>query len=228
MKNYFALLLFFFSVLFYSCKEDTIIYPPKVYFNYVPTNIGNTVIYDVDSTYYREFDSTIHVFHFQIMEIIDSTYPDNEGRPTQRIERYKRDSVTGPWYEHGVWNSTLTSSRFERVEENNRYVKLGFPIHETQTWNGNAYNPLGEEEYYYLSFHEPLTIATFTFDSALVVQQANDNNFIHRKYGLEKYANHVGRVYKEFIDADKYPSPSNIYVYKEGVVYKETLYSYIP
>lgn len=208
----------------FSCKEDTLIYPPPVHFNYVPTNIGHTVIYDVDSTYYREFDSTTNVFHFQVMEIIESLTTDLEGRPAQRIERYKRDSVGGPWYFHVAWTSTLTASRLERYEDNNRYVRLGFPINETQTWNGNAFNTLGYEEYYYLSFHEPLSIATFTFDSALVVQQADDDNFIHKKYGLEKYANGVGRVYKMLIDVEKYASG----VYKEGVVYKETIYSYVP
>ena len=215
-------ILIFISV--YSCREDHLVTIPPVYFNYVPTNIGNTVIYDVDSTYYDEFDSSTAVFHFQVMERIDSTYLDNQNRPTQRIERWKRDSVDGPWYFLSVWNSTLTTARFERVENNNRYVKLGFPISETQTWNGNAYNTLGTEEYYYLGIHEPLAMATFTFDSVLTVQQADDNNFIHRKYGLEKYANHIGRVYKEFIDADKYPAG----VYKQGVVYKETIYSYVP
>ncbi|HLG34879.1 MAG TPA: hypothetical protein VI757_08380 [Bacteroidia bacterium] len=224
MKSCCAIALIISSLLIYSCREDEMVYLPPVYFNYVPTNTGNIVIYDVDSTYYLEFDSTVHVFHFQVMERIDSTYLDNQNRPTQRIERFKRDSVGGTWYFLSVWNSTLTTSRFERVEENIRYVKLGFPISETQTWNGNAYNTLGTEEYYYLTFHEPLTIATFTFDSTLTVQQADDDNFIHKKYGLEKYANHIGRVYKEFIDVDKYPTG----VYREGVVYKETINSYVP
>lgn len=208
----------------YSCKEDSVIQLPPVYFNYVPTNTGNTVVYDVDSTHYHEFDSSVNVFHFQIKETIESTYTDLQGRPTQRIERFKRDSVGSAWYPHSVWNSTLTTSRFERVEENIRYVKLGFPISETQTWNGNAYNTIGTEEYYYLSFHEPLSIASFTFDSALTVLQVDDNNFIHQKFGLEQYANRVGRVYKEFIDASKYAAG----VYKEGVVYRETIYSYVP
>jgi hypothetical protein len=201
-----------------------VVYPPPVYFNYVPTNTGNIVVYDVDSTYYELFDSSVHVFHFQIMERIDSTYNDNQNRPTQRIERYKRDSISGPWYIVDVWNSTLTSARFERVENNIRFVKLGFPVAATQTWNGNAFNTLGEEDYSYYSFHEPLSVATFSFDSALTVLQVDDNNLIHQKFGLEQYANHVGLVYKEFIDCDKYITGQ----YKNGVVMTETIYSYVP
>ena len=228
MKNFKALLPFLVLLAIYSCKKDKVIYPPPVYFNYVPTNIGNIVVYDVDSTYYNEFDSTIHVFHFQIKEHIDSAYIDNMNRPTQRIERFKRDSVTGPWYYVNIWNSTLTTSDFERVENNVRYVKLGFPITATQEWDGNAYNTLGAELYHYDSYHEPLSLFTSTgimeFDSALTVLQADDNNLIHQKYGLEQYANHVGLVYKEFIDADKYITGQ----YKNGIIYRQTLYSYVP
>ena len=222
--NKFRVLFFLLIITSAACKEDSVIFSPPPYFNYVPTAVGHTVIYDVDSTHYHEFDSSTAVFHFQVMERIDSTYFDNENRPTQVIVRFKRDSLTGPWYFLTKWNSTLTPSRLERVEDGNRYIRLGFPISATRSWNGNAFNILGEEEYYYLSFHEPLAIATYAFDSALVVQQADDNNFIHRKFGQEKYAGHVGRVYKIFIDADKYATG----VYKEGVVYKETISSYIP
>ena len=224
MKNFKSLLPFLLLLAMYSCKKDSLVYPPPVYFNYVPTNTGNIVVYDVDSTYYNEFDSTVAVFHFQIMERIDSTYLDNQNRPTQRIERFKRDSITGPWNIASIWNSTLTTSRFERDENNFRYVKLGFPISGTQTWNGNAYNTIGEEFYYYGSFHEPLSIATFNFDSSLTVVQVDDNNLIHQKYGLEQYANHVGLVYKEFIDADKYITGQ----YKNGIIFRETIYSYVP
>ena len=224
MKNIKHLLPFLLLLAIASCKEDESVQMQPVYFHYVPTNTGNTIVYDVDSTYYNEFDSSVAVFHFQIMEVVDSTYYDNQNRATQRIERFRRDSISGPWYIVGVWNSTLTTLNFERVENNNRYVRLGFPISVSTTWDGNAYNTLGQEDYYYDTFHEPLSIDTFNFDSVLTVIQANDNNLIHQKYGVEKYANHVGRVYKEFIDADKYFTGQ----YKNGIVYKETVYSYIP
>ena len=41
---------------------------------------------------------------------------------------------------------TLTTSRAEREEDNIRYIRLGFPISSTITWDGNAFNTLGEEE----------------------------------------------------------------------------------
>jgi len=224
MKNFRALLPFLLLLAINSCKKDEVIHLPPVYFDYVPTNIGHTLVYDVDSTYYDDFNDTFFVFHFQVMERIDSTYLDNQNRPTQRIERFKRDSVNTPWYSIQAWNSTLTTARFERVENNIRYVRLGFPITQTQSWDGNAYNTLSIEDYSYVSFHEPLPIATFNFDSALTVLQIDDNNLIHQKYGLEQYANHVGLVYKEFIDADKFVTGQ----YKNGIVYRQTIYSYTP
>ena len=224
MKKIGMLLLFLPLLAIDSCKEDETIFLPPVYFNYVPTNINHSIIYDVDSTFYADFDSSVHYYHFQVMEKVESTYTDSAGRPTQRIERYKRDNISSPWQIASVWNSTLTATRFERYEDNERYIRLGFPINELQTWNGNALNNIGPEEYSYDSFHVPLSIGSYNFDSSLTVIQFGDTSLIHEKFGIEKYANHVGRVYKLYIDADKYVSG----VYKKGTVMTETIYSYTP
>jgi hypothetical protein len=195
-----GMILFF---MLSSCKKDEVIHTDGPSYWYAPTDTGQWILYDVDSTYYSVFTTppATH-YSFQILERIDSTYIDNQGRPTQRLERYRRDSVNAPWSEPSAWSATLTLSAYERVEENIRYVKLGFPINLNTRWNGNAYNTGNYDEYYYDDVHAEYYHGTFYFDSTLIVQRGQPPNAIERKNGKEVFANHVGMIYKEYYDLD--------------------------
>ena len=79
------------------------------------------------------------------------------------------------------------------MEENIRYLKLGFPIISTEVWNGNAYNILGEEDYFYSVINQPDNFQTFTFDSTLTVIEGDSTIGYHTyPYGKEKYATGIG------------------------------------
>jgi len=196
-----GMILFF---MLSSCKKDEVIHTAGPAYQYVPTDTGRWILYDVDSTFYSVLTTPPATrFIFQILERIDSTYIDNQGRPTQRLERFRRDSVGAPWQPSvSVWNSTLTLSAYERDEENIRFIKLGFPINLNTTWNGNAYNTLDVDEYSYDDIHAPYTLGTFNFDSTLIVLRGQPPNAIERKNGKEIFANHIGMVYKEYYDLD--------------------------
>lgn len=196
-----GLILFF---AFSSCKKDEVIHTAGPSYQYAPTDTGMWILYDVDSTYYSAVTIPPATnYKFQVLERIDSTYLDNQGRPTQILQRFRRDSTNGAWYPGTtIWNSTLTLSAYERVEENIRYVKLGFPINLNTTWNGNAYNTIPEDIYGYDDIHVAYSIGSFNFDSTLIVTRGQPPNAIERKNGQEIFANHVGMIYKEYYDLD--------------------------
>jgi hypothetical protein len=187
-----------------ACKKDSVVEPYSLAYNYIPLDTGRWILYDVDSTVYDDFfnPSVITDYSYQVIERIDSVYTDNMGRPTQRLQRMKRDNANGAWENNiTIWTSNLTSSRYEKVEENYRYIKLGFPIKETQSWNGNAFNPLGFKEYFYEVIHEPMMVGAMAFDSVVVVFQGDPNIPItENKTGREIYANNIGLVRMEFND----------------------------
>ena len=204
MKKNSYIVIFLIAIIFSSCKKDEVIHTAGPSYQYAPTDTGKWILYDVDSTYYSVLTvpPATH-YSFQILERIDSTYLDNQGRLTQRLERYRRDSAGAPWAQAvSVWNSTLTLSAYERVEENVRFVKLGFPISLNNRWNGNAYNTLNFDEYAYEDIHAEYYLGTFYFDSTLIVQRGQPPNAIERKNGREVFANHVGMVYKEYYELD--------------------------
>lgn len=185
-----------------SCEKDNTADPDMGY-DYFPYKIGDYRIYEVDSTYYDDFlDSVIHT-EKQIMEIVESGFPDAQGRPSLRIERYSRLSDSLSWVLSDIWFATLTNFQAERIEENIRFVRLTFPVRKFADWNGNAFNIYDAQTYEYVEVDEPYANLYFSFDSTLTVEQSYVFNLLEEKNQYEVYARHVGLVYKKFKDVEK-------------------------
>jgi len=193
------------SIILVSCKKDSPVTTDFGY-NYFPTDVKRYIIYDVDSIVHNDFTSTIDTFKYQVKEYIASTFIDNSGRNTLRIERYKKyynDTIpysSMPWTLTNVWSANRTNTTAEKVEENERYIKLAFPVEKGETWNGNSFNTLGEEDYTYNDVNTKRTIGNISSDSTLLVIQQNVENLIEKQYYTEIYAKNIGMVYKQIID----------------------------
>jgi hypothetical protein len=197
-------LLILLVVAMLACKKDKPV--PDLGYSYFPDKVGHWVIYEMDSTVYDDFNNdTVH-YRYQIRELIESEFNDNQGRRALRIERYRRPYIDTipydqlPWTLSRVWAATLTSTTGERVEENQRYVRLIFPTRNGKTWDGNAQNALGFAEYEYEAVDQPYVISTFAFDSTLRVLQENKINLVEHIVYNERYARHVGLIEKNVID----------------------------
>ena len=197
-----------------SCKKE-IDPDPDMGYNYFPNQVGKYVIYDVDSFYYNDFNVplTIDTFKFQIKEKIQSTYLDNQNRTALRLERYVRyynDTIpfsSLPWVLRDVWAANRTATSAEKVEENERFIKLAFAVKKDQTWNGNAQNTLGEQTYSFEFINQARTIGGTAFDSVLQVNQLDESSLVKKRYYIEKYAKRTGLVYKQVIVIESQPNP---------------------
>jgi len=195
------LILLLFIMQSFACKKDPA--PPvDVGYDYFPTDVGTWVIYDVDSIVYDDFNNSIYTYEYQIYERIESTFTDGEGRETQRIERYKRDSTNGAWIIKDVWFANRTNTTAEKVEENVRFIKLTFPARSGNTWDGNASNTIEEWEYRITEYDVAKSINGVYFDSCLTVLQKDYPTAISKEYYLEIYAKHVGLIYKKSINLE--------------------------
>lgn len=228
-------LFFLILLVIVSCKKDAPVTQPDYGYNYFPTDIKKYVVYDVDSIVHNDFTNTVDTFKYQIKEYIESSFIDNSGRNTLRLERYiKNHNDTIPysaisWTLKDVWYTNRTNTTAEKVEENQRYVKLIFPVAAKNKWNGNAYNTLGEQTYTYDDVNTPRTIGTLSFDSTLFVTQLNTENLIEKKYYTEIYAKNVGMVYKQIIDVQANNIVSGVPVMNRitsGIEFKMTINSY--
>lgn len=209
-------------IFVFSCKKDEIIKSYDIGKDYFPIDTGFWVEYQVDSIVWNDFypttdDRFIDTFSFKIRELNESYFIDNEGKSALRIVRYKKTSDTIDWFLKDIWYANKTEKTAERVEENERFIKLIFPIREGNTWKGNAFNTWDAWDYEYQNVDEPLVLNAKSFDSTLVVLQNDQLNLISKNYSIEKYAKHIGLIYKEYIDVATNPVDLTI---KSGVKYK--------
>lgn len=206
----------FLLLFFAACSKDE---PVEVNmgYRYFPANPGHWTIYQVDSVAWNDFDGSVDTFNFQLKEIIESEFIDEQSRTNIRIERYKRASDTSEWVIKDVWFGLRTPSTAERVEENKRYVKMIFPVEEDDEWDGNAFNMLGQQTYTYTNVHEPYQINLFSFDSSATVMQQDYTTQISKNYEEEVFVTGIGLVYKKYINQKKLPT---------GVITKGCDYSY--
>ena len=191
----------FFVLILVSCKKETLLIDTGQ--DYFPVRTGNWVIYDVDSIFYDDFLDSVFYFTFQVKEVIESEFMDNEGRATLRIERYYRDSLEAVWALKDVWTANRTPRTAEKVENNTRFIKLIFPIVKNAKWDGNKANNLDENKYEYTDIHTAYTVDTQTFDSCLIVQHENELTLFTQKFSQEVYAKNIGKIYSNNINIEK-------------------------
>ncbi|MCX7727872.1 MAG: hypothetical protein N2203_00210 [Bacteroidia bacterium] len=224
-------LFFLLSVIliFFSCKKNN--HSPLVDLgtDYFPVKTGNYIIYNVDSTVYDEMTHIPKTYKYQLKEIITQSFQNDEGTTAYRLERYIRwyDSTKPydqiPWQIKNVWTIIPYNNSIEKVEENIRYVKLIFPVKQNQQWDGNAKNTLGKKIYSYEYIDQSETINNHSFEKVLKVKQYQFRSLIQYQNETEKYARHIGLVYKEITHLESQTILPNVPVEnraEKGYIYK--------
>lgn len=186
-----------------SCAP-TVEPPGDFGYNYIPIDTGRYYIYDVDSIIIN-YDATPHqndTFHYQVKEFYPSTFIDGMGDTVVNVTRYYRTDTTQPWAitsGTNVWWLKRTTTRLEKTEENLTFVKMTYPIDVNYTWDGNAYNILGAQDYYYRPMDVSFNNGINTYDSTITVVQQDDTSQINFYRNTETYARNIGMVHKKII-----------------------------
>jgi len=227
-KNLMFIIAVLGSVSIFSCNENASggTFEFEKGENYYPLEVGNYITYQVDSIIYLVESSDDCIFyqdtssHYLKEEIID-TYEDNAGDENFVVERYLSDNINGPWTVIDVWNTKITDTQVEKIEENLRFIKMVFPVTDGATWNGNTYFENTQDttisvggqsidfyrywssnyEYDMIDISEEIN--GIQFDSVMTVIQSEPNdNKIYYRYSIEKYARGVGMIFKEMLILD--------------------------
>ena len=140
--------------------------------------------------------------YFYLRYQIGDTLLDNLGKEAYQFLVKRKDSVNELWNISDVWTANTTSNSCELVEENQRIVKLVSPIGESIKWNPNVYNSLTVEEFNYSNINEYFSLNSLNFDSTITVVQCDERNLIRYCQKTEKYAKHIGLIYKYYKDLE--------------------------
>lgn len=194
LKNKIAVV--FCLVFIASCKKDKE-EPVDFKYEYAPQTIGHYCVYSVMEITHDDAVNMHDTTTYLLKEKIESSFLDDQGRPSLRIERSKMDT-SGVWVISDIWFSTRTTSRYEKVEEDERFIRLAFPVKEDANWDGNAYNQIGEWEYKYTDIDLPRVYNGLNFSNTTRVSQIDEFNFVQRHLAYEVYAKNVGLVCKYY------------------------------
>lgn len=226
MKKGSSLLLLFVTIAMFSCSKETdnpIVCEVLSGSEFFPDDSGITRFYQADSIYWDEFSGTKGFKSYEIKESLAGYFTDAQGRQAMRIERFRRDS-TGNWVIYRVWSHVKTRDAVEVSEENIRYVKLRFPASSGLSWNGNAYNAEGEQDYEILSMGTADQINGLNFTNTLQVDEEGlPANLLFDKQQESKYAKGIGpyKILKSSLNFD-FISGDTL----SGYIYTEKLTSY--
>jgi len=194
--------IFCLVIIALSCSKDvpyTLVYNT----NYFGVIQGRYAIYNVQE---MSHDVNLIPKHdtntYQLKTVIGNEYIDNKNRKGYEFLRYVFDTIYQQWTLKDTWVIYHDNSNGELVEENQRIIKLTFPIRTEKEWNSNTFNNEPEKKYFYSNIHKPRTIGSLNFDSTLQVKQQYFKSLIDFQNQYEYYATNVGlisKVYKNLI-----------------------------
>ncbi|MBP8823497.1 MAG: hypothetical protein KBH07_07625 [Flavobacteriales bacterium] len=180
-----------------ACKKDEAVPTADLGHAYFPTDTGRWISYTVDTVWRNDLTAVSDSARYALREAITEAFTDAEGRPAQRLLRSRLDSASGEWVPKDVWWQVRTTTRAERAEENQRRTKLIFPPRTGQFWNTNATNTGGAYELTLEEVDVPWSINGMSFDSTILVKTTYPNNAVVANTYWERYAKHVGLVYRQ-------------------------------
>lgn len=207
-----------------ACRKDEAVPATDFGHAYFPTDTGRWIQYTVDSVWRNDQAGIADSLRYALREQITETFADAEGRPAQRLLRSQLDSASGAWVPKDVWWQVRTGTQAERAEENQRRIKLIFPPRTGQYWNTNALNTGAGYELTFVEVDQPWSINGMSFDSTILVKTTYPNNAVVTNTYWERYAKHVGLVYRQ-VDSTNTQYPNGVQQVR-GTWYKQVITGY--
>ena len=189
-------------VAFFSCTKkgssNESIQKFESYFGLTP---GWFIVYDVCEIIHDETADIKHdTLKYELKTVVGDTLIDNAGRVAREFLRYKRQNSNENWMVSDVWTMVIDGNYAELTEENQRIIKMLFPVSSKTNWNANVFNVDPSLDCFYDRIHQSLTLNGISFDSSVTVEQDNTRNLIEFKRKYEIYGNHIGLIKKYYKD----------------------------
>lgn len=170
---------------FFSCKKSNNS-KTDLTRNYFPAQIGKSVTYAVDSTYFDATTCTRYQTKSQQKYVITDSTVDYTG--FKPITSYIMTVYSRP-YEGAFWKVsrvhiiTPSAANLLYAQDNAQFIKLVFPVAEGKIWAGNAkmnfkdpaYAYLNNWNYTYLNYHKSYNNGLVNFDNTVTVLQTDQS-----------------------------------------------------
>lgn len=181
---------------------------------YYPMEEGKYKIYKIDSIVYDEYNCTVQTNSFQIKELTSSTGIDGEGDQYYIVQRFYRKNDSSNWRLQTIWTEKIEVNQLQRVEDNQRMIKMVLPVKEDRRWDGivfirrdtlvpirggaiDMFKDWDDFTYENVGRTFVDTLSNTVYPDAVKVLQVDKTNSIERRFSVEVYAKNIGLAYKE-------------------------------
>lgn len=207
--SFFLLLPF----LFFACERivETL---TLAEFDYYPVEVGKYKVYQIDSIVYDEYNCAVQTATYQIKEVTETETTDGEGAVAFIIKRYFRKTNADAWTLHNIWTEKIEDNQIQRVEDNQRIIKMVSPMQQDRRWDGIVYIrrdtlvPIrGGSIDMFKDWDDFVcdniggsfidTLSNIVYPDVAKIVQVDKTNNIERRFSTEVYAKNIGLVYKE-------------------------------
>ncbi|GAB1449743.1 hypothetical protein MASR2M44_27750 [Bacteroidota bacterium] len=176
-----------------SCKTEETAVP--IAYDYVVLDSGASWIYSYDSLAFNDNSNTVDTFELFLKEQISGNIQLQTERylimdrfvGTDTLEMTQRESAF----------LLLTSNSFERIDQNQRRIKLIFPVQDGRVWNGNAWNDLGRQNFSLKLIPQLQLASGKSYTEIAEVNEANTVNVIETNFERSWYARGIGLIKRE-------------------------------
>ncbi|HLW39072.1 MAG TPA: hypothetical protein VKX31_01685 [Brumimicrobium sp.] len=197
MKRLIALVLFLFFIFSCNKERENIDFG----YEYFPMEEGVFVEYEVTMIAHNIHLNPQHdTIKYKLETIIGEEVVDNSGRLARKFFQSKYDLSTGEILDQRVWTRIIDENRGEVVEENQRKIRLVFPVKNGDDWNVNAFNALGNQEVYYEDVNVGRTIGGFALENTTKVMYDDFLSLVDYQKSHEIYAKGIGLVERKIKD----------------------------
>jgi hypothetical protein len=201
-----------------GCKRETELFEMPLY-DHSPLDSGKYLIYSLDTVLYNDFSQTVDTHSYQLKVQYGRRELDATGKLFTRVEHYLRTDSSQNWVLSRVFAAQNDSEKYYTIENNQRIIRLAYPIQKNTTWDGLVHirrdtsidiSGVGGaiafykdwEDFKYTNTDVPATIGGRSYTSVSTVLQVDEINRIERRYVIEQYAKGVGLVHKEMLILD--------------------------
>jgi len=207
--------LFFLFILLFtlSCVKDKVEAPADDHTTeYFPLKLGQYIVYAIDSIVFDDAPggNIKDTVTFQIKEEVTSFQVALSGDTLYYIHRFRRNKPEDNWKLIDLWTASRSSSEALRTEENLKFRKMTFPLHDGKKWIATSYIPssmtilVGTENIQayqdwdseVLAFDVADQVGTFSFGDGKVmhISQTDTDDGNTKRYVMEKYSRNIGLV----------------------------------
>lgn len=196
-----------------SCsKKDAENTALEMGYSYFPTDSGIVKMYQVDSISYNDNTQKVDTFQFILKEEFAGLANSGGNENHRIIKRSVQFPNTQSWEPRSSTFVLVTAQNLQQVTENQRIIKLVFPVGQVQSWNGNAYNSLGRRNFTWQKVFASHLVLDSIYSPSLSVLEANINNFVEEVFTSSTYAKNIGLI--EYQDTNLNKQSSGINGYK--------------